>query len=179
MSHPNAHNSVKKTVGTGVVSMALSRAGKKTLGSLVTPAVWLYDYQTQGKTPDSIDVGMFVGGFFSASGAFIAGVVKSIADDAVENKLKHVQAKEPKKYRQHIKACFNFASSPPAINAMTIAGLGGTAWHHPIGIWVYITDANNHFVADYKPVNPTTVYRPDLPLKKRKNGGYAWNTYKK
>jgi len=179
MPYSNSHGSLKRAVGGTVVSMTLNKAGKKAIGNMVTPAIWLYDYQKSGKTPDTIDWGIFASGALSAPASFITGLVKSVVDDEIETKLKHVQSLEPKLYRSHIRTCYDYAAFPSKINAMKIAEQGGTAWHHPIGIWVYILDENGAYVADYKPVNPTIVYRPDLPLKKGLNNGYRWDTYRK
>lgn len=149
------------------------------MASLVTPAIWLYDYQTKGKAPDTIDVGVLLSGTVSGPASFVTGVVKSVVDDKIDSKLKHVQSVEPELYRKFIKACYDYSSSPEKINAMSIASNGGTAWYHPIGIWVYITDINGGYVADYEPVNPAQVFRPYWPLKKGLNGGYRWDTYRK
>lgn len=179
MTVQNSHDSLKRTIGGTVVSVALNKTGQKSLGPLVTPAIWLYDYQKHGNKPGTIDVGILLSSAISAPAAVFASVVKSLDDDDIATKLKHVKSVEPEPYSKYIKACKYFSSNPPKINAMEIVSKGGTAWHHPIGIWVYITDANNSFVADYQPVNPTQVFRPYLPLQNGLNGRYRWQVSRK
>lgn len=178
MSLENTHNSLKKNVGTTLVSLSLEKAGSK-LGPLVTPAVWLHDYKRNGKTPDIGDVSIFAGTFLSGPAGILTGLLKSVVEDDVETKLNHVRSLEPKLYRNWIKPCYGYTNAPPQISAMTIAGTGTTVWHHPIGIWVYVTDSRGYPVIDYKPVNPTVVYRPKVPLVKSKTGGYIWGRLRK
>lgn len=178
MSSLNTHTAVKKNIGSTLVSMSLANSGSK-LGPLVSPAVWIHDYAKHGTQPDVGDYSIFLGGFVSGPAGIITGLFKSAVDDEIEAKLNHVKSIEPKLYRNEIKACYGFSSSAPRINAMTIVGTGTTVWHHPIGIWVYITDANGHPVVDYQPVNPTVVYRPKIPLKKSPAGGYYWSSHRK
>ena len=122
---------------------------------------------------------IFIGGLVSGPAGIVTGLFKSVVDDEVEAKLNHVKSIEPKLYRDGIKPCYGYSSSTPRINAMTIAGTGTTVWQHPIGIWVYVTDANGDPVIDYHPVNPTVVYRPKIPLKKSLAGGYYWSSHRK
>lgn len=88
------------------------------------------------------DVGIWIAGFFSAPASIATGFVKAIVDDDINRKLSLVQAKEPSQYASFIKACYNYGSASPSINAMTIANRGGTAWITSVGLWVYITDAD-------------------------------------
>jgi len=178
MSSLNTHSSVKKNAGTTLVSMSLTKAGTK-LGPLVSPAVWIHDYAKHGKQPDIGDYSIYLGGFISGPAAIVTGFFKSAVEDEIEAKLNHVKSIEPKLYRNEIKACYGYSNSPPSISAMTIAGTGTTVWHHPIGIWVYVTDANGSPVVDYQPVNPSVVYRPKTPLKKTNFGGYYWTSHRK
>lgn len=178
MSNQNSHTSVKKTIGSTLVSMSLEKGGSK-LGPLVSPAVWVYDYAKHDKTPDIGDYSIYAGGILSAPAAIVTGLFKSFVDDDLEAKLNHVKSIEPKLYRDWIKPCYGYTNSAPKISAMTIAGTGTTVWQHPIGIWVYVTDADNHPVVDYKPINPVVVYRPKIPLTKSRTGGYLWDSFKK
>jgi len=178
LSNQNSHTSVKKNIGSTLVSVSLEKAGSK-LGPLVSPAVWVYDFAKHGKKPDIGDYSIYAGGIMSAPAAIVTGLFKSFVDDDMETKLNHVKSIEPKLYRDWIKPCYGYTNNAPKISAMTIAGTGTTVWHHPIGIWVYLTDANNNPVVDYKPVNPTIVYRPNLPLTKSRVGGYLWSSHTK
>ena len=178
MAHPNTHNALKKNIGSTIVSMTLDKAGTR-LGAVVAPAVWIHDYTKHGKTPDIGDYSIYAGAFMSGPAAIVSGLFKSAVEDEIESKLIHVKSVEPALYRDWIRPCYGYTNSAPRISAMTIVGTGTTVWHHPIGIWVYITDANGAPVMDYKPVNPTVVFRPDSPLKKSKSGGYFWSSHKK
>ncbi|MDH5571449.1 MAG: hypothetical protein OEY89_06765 [Gammaproteobacteria bacterium] len=177
MAVKNEHSSLKKNTGSTLVSMALDKAGSR-LGPLISPALWVHDYIKHDKQPDIGDYSIYIGGLLSGPAAIITGLFKSVVEDEIETKLNHVRSIEPALYRNWIKPCYGYNSSAPRINAMTLASSGTTVWHHPIGIWVYITDADGNAVIDYKPVNPTVVYRPRLPLEKSKTGGYIWTSYR-
>ncbi len=134
---------------------------------LITPAVWALNYAVNGQTPDKVDVGLFGTGLFGGAAgpaAIVTGVVKALVDDDMDQRLKATQMDEQPEYRLGIKAAYHFAFSPPAINAMTIASLGGTAWQHPNGLWVYITDQNNLMVPNFNPQRALRIYRPVWPL---------------
>lgn len=174
----NTHSNVRKTIGSTLASMYLDKTKSK-LGGFVTPAVWVYDYNKNGKKPDVGDVSIFAGSFLSGPASIVTGLFKAAVEDDLDAKLNFVRSIEPEKYREFIKPCYGYTNSPPQVSAMTIAGTGTTVWHHPIGVWVYITDVDNRPVIDYKPVNPSVVYRPDIPLKKVKTGGYVWSPHRK
>jgi len=177
MANPeHTHSSVKKNIGTSLVSMSLEKSGSK-LGSLVTPAVWVYDYTKNGKVPDIGDLSIYAGGFFSGPAGLVTGLFKSGVEDDFEQKLNHVKSLEPEQYRNGIKPCYSYRNGSQSTNAMVIAGLGTTVWQHPIGIWVYITDLEGNFIVDYKPVNPVVVYRPNIPLEKGRVSGYLWSSH--
>jgi len=174
----NHKNLIQSTSGT-IASIGLTKAGEKMAGVLVTPAVWVLNYSANGSTPDKVDVGLYATGFFgtlAASGAVVTGTVKAVVDDDMDTRLREIQAGEDPRYRRFIKACYRYGMMPPQINAMTIAGKGGTAWKHVNGLWVYITDARGYLVNDYKPRKAVVTYRPKLPLIKGSNGGLLWDT---
>lgn len=176
----NGNKNVIQTVGGTVASIGLEQSGKKVAGALVTPATWALNYAAEGSKPGVIDVGIWLSGFFSAPASIATGVIKAFVDDDINQKLALVQSKEPAQYSKFIKACYNYGMAGPAINAMNIANQGGTAWITSVGLWVYITDANGHLVADYKPAEFHTLYQPKKPYKARPSGGFDWKvTYKK
>ena len=171
------HQNIIQTSFSTIASIGLTKAGHKVAGIAVTPAVWVLNYQTKGTTPDEIDAGLYVMGFFGtlASGAAITtGLVKAAVDDDIDTKLREVQAGEDATYRKFIKPCGRYASMAPQINATTIASKGGTAWKHPNGLWVYITDIRGFLVHDFKPNKSVVIYGPNQPLKKGSNGGFYW-----
>lgn len=178
MAHENTHNALKKNTGTTPVSMSFDKADGKP-DAMVSPAVWVHDYVKKGKSPRVSNYNIYAGGAVSASASIVTSLFKSIVDDEIKNKLNHVKSIEPALYRNWIKPCHGYTNSAPIICAIAVADTGTTVWHHPIGIWLYVTDANGKPVVDYKPVNPTIVYRPDLPLRKSKTGGYYWSSHSK
>jgi hypothetical protein len=175
------HKNMIQTNSSTIASIGLTKAGYKVGGVLVTPAVWVLNYSTQGSTPDGIDIGLYAMGFAGATASVAAigvGVVKAAVDDDIDTKLREVIAGEDPKYRQFIKPCYRYAGLAPQINATTIASKGGTAWKHPNGLWVYITDIRGHLVNDYKPKTSVMTYRPNLPLKQGRNGRFLWGSGK-
>jgi len=62
----------------------------------------------------------------------------------------------------------------PMINATTIASKGGTAWKHPVGLWVYITDIRGYLISDFNPKSAIEIYRPKQPLKRANTGKFYW-----
>ena len=175
------NRSLLQTTGGTIASIALEKTGKKLAGSLVTPAIWVYDYATQDAVPDNADVGIFLTGLAggaAAPAAIATSVLKSIVDDDTARKVERVREGEPSKYRPFIKPCAIYASTPPAINAQTIASKGGTAWLHPNGVWVYITDARGYLVNDYNPAIAIKVYQPVHPISQTNNGLYRWHSVK-
>lgn len=58
---------------------------------------------------------------------------------------------------------------------MTIASRGGTAWLHPVGLWVYVTDSTGRLIVDYQPQLFVKLYQPVVPLERLKNGGFRWH----
>lgn len=136
-------------------------------------------FTVNGKTPDKVDVGLFgLGLFGGAAGpaSVVTGVVKAVVDDDMDRRLKAVRLDEKQEARAYIKPCYHFSSSPPQISAMKIASMGGTAWQHPNGLWVYVTDANNYHIPNYKPARAARVYRPVWPLQSMGNGKFRYTS---
>lgn len=176
----NHKNLIQSTSGT-IASIGLTQAGQKVAGVLVTPAVWVLNYSTQGSKPDEIDVGLYATGFFGSIASVAAigtGIVKAVVDDDIDTRLREVQAGEEAKYSPFIKPCYRYAMTAPQINAIKIATKGGTAWKHPNGLWVYITDIRGYLVNDFKPRKAVVTYRPNIPLTRGRNGGFHWSTSK-
>lgn len=169
----NQKNVIQSTSGS-IASIGLEQTGKKIAGVLVTPATWAVNHIVDGSKPSVTDVGICIAGFFSAPASIATGFVKAIVDDDINRKLSLVQAKEPSQYASFIKACYNYGSASPSINAMTIANRGGTAWITSVGLWVYITDADDHLVADYEPREYVSMYRPKKPYRAKASGGFDW-----
>lgn len=161
--------------------IGLDKIGQKVAGKLLTPAVWAANYAVNGNAPDKTDVGLFGVGLLGGAAApasITTGLVKAAVDDDMDQRLKIIQSGEKPTYRKFIKPCFRFASGPPQINAMNIASLGGTAWQHKNGLWVYITDAKNHHVPNFKPNNTLRIYQPVWPLKPLGNGKYRFTQHR-
>jgi hypothetical protein len=173
------HKSIIQTTGGTIASIGLEQSGKKVAGALVTPATWVANYAADGSKPGAVDIGIWMSGFLSAPAAIVTSFVKAAVDDDIGRKLALVQAKEPAKSAPFIKACYNFGMASPAINAMTIANSGGTAWITSIGLWVYITDAKGRLVADYQPQEFVTIYRPKKPYRATSTGGFAWEVIRR
>lgn len=174
------NSSLIQSTGGTLVSITLESMGQKIMGSLVTPASWALNYADQGKMPDTTDVGIYgtsLAGGLAGPAAIATGIVKAVVDDDMERRLREVRQAEQVKYRGFIKPCYTYSSAPPLISAMKIANSGGTAWLHPNGLWVYITDANGFLVVDFKPNIAIKTYRPKLPLTPAKNGGYLWDSF--
>jgi len=171
------HKNIIQTANGTIASIGLNKIGQKVGGVLVTPAVWVLNYSTQGTTPDEIDAGLFVAGFFgtvASVGTITTGLVKAVVDDDIDTKLREVQASEYSQYRPFIKPCYRYGMMAPQINATTIASKGGTAWKHPNGLWVYITDIKGRLVDNYKPRKSVMLYQPLHPLKQGRRGFFLW-----
>jgi hypothetical protein len=175
----HGNKNVIQTTGGTIASIGLEQSGKKIAGVLVTPATWTLNYVADGSKPSAVDLGIWASGFLSAPAAIVTGFLKAAVDDDINRKLALIQAKEPSKSARFIKACYNFGAAPPAINAMTIANSGGTAWITSVGLWVYITDARDRLVADYVPKEFVTLYRPCKPYRALSTGGFDWEVIRK
>ena len=159
--------------------IGLEKAGQKMAGKLLTPAVWAVNYAANGKIPDKIDVGLFGTGLLggAAGPASIAtGIVKAVVDDDMNQRLKIVRNSEKPEFRSGIQPAYHFSLSPPAINAMTIASMGGTAWQHTNGLWVYITDKSNLLVPNFQPQKFIKIYKPVWPLQPMGGGKFRFTS---
>lgn len=157
--------------------IGLDKIGQKMAGKLLSPAVWALNYAANGKKPDKMDVGISGMGLLGGAAgpaAIGTGVVKALVDDDMDTRLKAARSDENPEFRQYIQPCFNYAMAPPRINAMTIASLGGTAWQHANGLWVYIQDANGHMVPNFKPNRSVQTYRPIWPLQSMGGGKFRY-----
>lgn len=174
----NHQSLIQGTSGT-IASIALEKAGRKMAGALVTPAVWVLNYTAEDKTPDGLDIGLYTLGFagaFASVAAIGTGLIKSVVDDDIDQKLREIQREEDPKYRKFIKACYRYGMHAPLINAMTIASKGGTAWQHKNGLWAYITDINDNMVMDFKPKSAVEIYQPTQPLRRNDRGLFQWHS---
>ncbi|MCW8935146.1 MAG: hypothetical protein OQK98_10515 [Gammaproteobacteria bacterium] len=161
------HQNLVSSINQPLAVIGLEKAGQKMAGKLLTPAVWALNYAVNDKLPDKVDAGIFgVGLLGGAAGpaSIVTGVVKAVVDDDTDQRLKAVRNDEKPEHRSSIKAAYHFGSAPAGINAQTIASMGGTAWQHPNGLWVYITVGEDLLVANFKPQKATRVYRPVWPL---------------
>jgi hypothetical protein len=159
--------------------IGLDKIGQKTAGKLLTPAVWAANYAVNGKIPDKVDLGLFGTGLLGGAAgpaSIVTGIVKAVVDDDLEQKIKVVRRNEKPEFRKNIKAAYHFGSAPAAINAMTIASLGGTAWQHTNGLWVYITDDNNLLVPNFQPQKFIKIYRPVWPLQSMGAGKFRFTS---
>jgi hypothetical protein len=172
------------SISQPVAVIGLEKVGQKVAGKLLTPAVWALNYAVNGKTPDNVDIGLFGVGLMGGSAgpaAIAAGLVKAVVDDDMEYRLNIVRQSEDAKYRSTIFPCYHFGTAPPQINAMTIASLGGTAWQHPNGLWVYIMFNNGKellHVANFKPNKAIQVYQPVWPLQPKGEGRFVFTINK-
>lgn len=164
-----------------IASIGLAKVGGKVGGILVTPAVWVLNYSAQDSTPDKTDFALYTLGFLGTVASVAAigtGAIKAVVDDDIDTKLRTVRAGEDPKYRKFIQPCYRYGMHAPQINATTIASKGGTAWKHPIGLWVYITDVRGYLINDFMPKSAVTVYRPKIPMKKSNSGRFFWEVVK-
>lgn len=171
------HQNLVSSINQPLAVMGLEKAGKRMAGKLLTPAVWTLNYAVNGKTPDKVDVGLFGTGLLGGAAgpaAIFTGVVKALVDDDMEQRLKMVRLDEKPEHRSGIKTAYHFGSSPAAINAMKIASMGGTAWQHPNGLWVYIVDNDDLLVPNFKPQRSLRVYRPVWPLQAMGGGKFRF-----
>lgn len=149
------------------------------LNIVVQPAVWALT----DADPDTVDYGLYGGGILSGvlgsslGGAAFAltSVFKGFVDDDLNRRRDAARHSEPERYRAHIRAAYRYGHAGQGINAMTIASRGGTAWEHPNGIWVYLTDARGHPVSNYVPNVARTIYQPLLPLRPSGPGTFRWH----
>lgn len=174
----NVNTTVGTTIAAESVDKVLGRyagkAGGKVGGALVQPVVWI----ATGTKPDAGDVFLYGAGLVVAVPALITGLVKAAVDDHTAKLVAAAAQDEPVKYRPHVKACsdYGFFEQGGAISSMTIASKGGVAWRKKNGLWLYITDAKDRLIADYKPHNCVEVRGPTLPLKPAGSGRFKWES---
>lgn len=181
---------VSETLGRGVETAVTNagRAGGKLVGgaagALVQPAVWVLS----GKAPQPGDVGLWgLGtvaslalGTIGSVASIGTGVVKALVEDNEDRIIATAVAHEPAQYRPFIRSVRNYGASGRGIVAQTIASRGGVTWRVGPATWVYITDANDRLVCDYRPAHAMEIYGPTLPLRivRRDSGGirYRWSS---
>lgn len=160
------HNSKIQGVSGTIAAMGLDKTAGKALGKYVTPAVWALNYSASGAKPGEIDLGLFALGLnsFLALPATIVSLFKAAVDDKTNQQVAVAKIGEDPKYSRFLLPCSVYAMGAPAINALSIASKGGTAWQHPNGVWVFILDAEGKMVSDFKPNKFTMMYQPNQPL---------------
>lgn len=182
-----ANKNKVQAVGGTLAAMGVEKGGSKAgaamagkvAGYAVTPAIWAYNYQASGSTPDSVDLGLYAAGFigsFASAASIGTSVVKAFVDDDIEQKLQQIKKNERSEVSKFIKACYRYSYlAGPGINAMTIASKGGTAWKHPNGLWVYLTDIRGYLVPNFQPREYVQINRPKWPLQKNdREGSLVW-----
>ena len=147
-----------------MAAIGLEKAGNKIAGNLVTPAVWVANYATNGNVPNSADLTIYGSGFISAPVGIVVGFFKAIMDDGVNQKVDEIRIKQDIKYRKYIHPVQKYGNNSPYIVALEIATRGGTVWQGHNAQWVYITDANGKLLIDYEPKGASKVIRPVYPF---------------
>ena len=163
---------------TTLASLNIEKVAGKIAGAVVQPAVWVLDFAANDAPPDGTDVSLW--GLSLVSGpvgwaAAATGILKGAVDDRTRHLLEQARAAEPQERRKFMSACADYGWSGQGINAQTIASKGGTAWEHPNGLWVYITDARGLLVCDYRPVVARKIYQPLLPLRPAGRESFRWH----
>lgn len=172
------HNSVIKSTASTLASMGFDKLGNSTASKLIAPAVWAVDYAVNEKRPDELDISLYVLGLLAwpaAVAATVTGLMKSAVDDNTAMKLRQTRAAEGAPYSDFIFACSSYSLHAPNITAQKIAALGGTAWRHSNGLWVFIVDAEENFVMDYIPKQWEVIYQPKYPLEENAYGKLRWD----
>lgn len=139
-------------------------------GALVTPAVWVL----QGEAPTSSEAAFWglttvvgaVGGAIGTGAAAVTGLVKAHFEDREDQAIAEAVANEPARFRPFIRSVRHYSGwSGRGIEAMTIASHGGVCWRVGRSIWVYLRDAEDRLICDYRPAHCYEVYGPVLPLR--------------
>lgn len=175
------HQNFISSISQPLAVIGLDKVGQRVAGKILTPVVWSLNYAASGKTPDKVDVGLFGTGLLGGAAgpaAIATGIVKAIVDDDMEQRLKAIRLAEKVETRPFIRPCYQFGMAPPQINAMTIASIGGTAWQHANGLWVYITDAKNRHIPNFKPNSAVQIYQPVWPLQEKGHGKFQFTINK-
>lgn len=156
------------------------RTAAKIFGVALEPAIWLL----KGESIDAADAGLYGVGLVAGSNplgwaAMAVGVVKSVVEDSVEHSIQKYASKEHPSVYRNIKPAskLSFFAQGGCIGAMQVASRGGVAWQLPNGVWVFLADAKNRLVCNYRPRGSRMVYRPKLPLQ-YSGSGYRWTSSK-
>lgn len=148
-------------------------------GAIIQPLVWAY----QGNTGDWGDKLLYGLGLFPPLGlaAGAVGIWKSIVDKRVLEKVDEIKADEPYHLARTIypTATYHWTAQPEQC-AYKIASMGGVAWQHPNGQWVFSKLEKNGktvLTCDTKPKNAVKIVGPELPLR-WSGSGFVWRNYK-
>lgn len=167
----------RRTAARSLGAQAAGRVGG-VAGLIVQPAVWV----VTGTTPDALDGAIYTAGAIgTAIGVAALGIAAAAVDfvrggvnDEIARRLENVRRSEPRRYRPFILPASRYSAfGPGGSEPGAIGGDGGTAWKHPSGMWVYITDARGRLICDYEPRMATEIIRPIQPLSTR-NGAVRW-----
>jgi hypothetical protein len=176
----NVGREVAQTIASETISRSLEAAlqarkvaaaglGGGLAGALVQPAVWVLS----GRAPQPGDIPLWllgtgaslVAGTVGSAASIVTGLVKAAVEDHEDREIAAAVRNEPEKYRPFIKSVRNYGASGRGIVAMTIANEGGVTWRVGRATWVYITDARDRLVCDYRPAFAYEIYGPELPLR--------------
>ena len=170
MSGNNTATNLAVEVSAFSVTRALGNGVRRGIAGLVVqPVVWA----VSGNGPDAGDAFIYgMGAIGVAAGAILAipaavtGMVKAVVDDHIQGLVDAAKLDEPQAVRGGIFCVdeYSFAASGGHIQAMTIAGKGGVAWEHPNGVYLFMRDAAELPVCDYRPRSFKTLYKPLIPL---------------
>jgi hypothetical protein len=139
-------------------------------GALVSPAVWVL----QGQAPTSSEaafwglgtIASLAGGAIGSGATMVTGLIKAGLEDREDTEIAAAIANEPARYRPFIRSVRHYSGwTGRGIEAMTIAHHGGVAWRIGRSTWVYLRDAQDRLVCDYRPLHAYEIYGPTLPLR--------------
>jgi hypothetical protein len=164
---------VLQTAGGHVAAIGLTRIGRGPLGAIITPATWIYNYESQGSTPSSVDVGYWgvsLAGGILGPVSLAASYIKALIDDDVQRKVLEVRkAEAPSPYCKGILALTGWG--PPSSLAAKFAIAGGTAWQHHNGVWVGVVDGSGKLIPNFRPRSYRAIMHPIWPLQSAAAGG--------
>lgn len=175
MTTRNSVTNASSTVAAIAIDTAIGGVRGTVAGLAVQPIVWL----ATDTAPDAGDAFTYIatgiGGMISLAASIpgiVVGTVKAAVDDHTQSLVDEAKQDEP----GHARGCmyplgdYSFWASGGHIQAMTIASAGGVVWQHPNGAYIFIKDANDLLVCDYRPRRSQRTYRPILPLQRVGNG---------
>lgn len=175
MTVRNSATNAVSTVAAIAVEAAIGGARGSVAGLAVQPVVWV----VTDTVPDAGDAFTYVatgiGGLVSLGWAvpgIVTGVIKAAVDDHTQTLVDEAKQDEPGHVRAGMYPLgdYSFWASGGHIQAMTIATAGGVVWQHPNGAYIFVKDANDLLVCDYRPQRSQRIYRPLLPLQRAGNG---------